>query len=55
MLELARVLGKQLQAGYQPRRSIWLCSWDAEEYGLIGSVEFVEQHARLLAARAWRI
>lgn len=23
-------------------------SWDGEEYGLLGSVEFVEKHARIL-------
>ena len=25
-----------------------LCSWDAEEYGLIGSTEFVEDKGKLL-------
>ena len=42
IMELARVLGVMLQAGWQPRRSIILCSWDAEEQALIGSTEWVE-------------
>jgi len=29
-----------------------LCSWDAEEYALIGSVEFVELHAKTLREQA---
>jgi Zn-dependent M28 family amino/carboxypeptidase len=29
-----------------------LCSWDGEEYGLLGSVEFVEKHAHILNAQA---
>ena len=48
LLETARVFGILLSNGYQPRRSIVFCSWDAEEYGLIGSVEFVEKHYNLL-------
>lgn len=28
------------------------CSWGAEEYGLIGSYEWVEQHAKVLSQRA---
>lgn len=27
---------------WKPRRSIMFCSWGAEEYGLIGSTEWVE-------------
>ena len=27
---------------WRPGRTITLCSWDAEEYGLIGSTEWVE-------------
>ena len=29
-----------------------LCSWDAEEYSLIGSVEFAEERAKLLSLTA---
>ena len=28
--------------GWRPGRTVVLCSWDAEEYGLIGSTEYVE-------------
>lgn len=28
------------------------CNWDAEEYGLIGSTEFVEEFANILSQRA---
>jgi hypothetical protein len=28
--------------GFRPRRSLMFCSWGAEEYGLIGSVEYVQ-------------
>ena len=27
---------------WRPGRTLTLCSWDAEEYGLIGSTEWVE-------------
>ena len=29
-------------SGWRPRRSIVFCSWGAEEYGIIGSTEWVE-------------
>ncbi|KAJ3205320.1 hypothetical protein HK099_000863 [Clydaea vesicula] len=44
LLETGKGLGDLLKTGWKPKRSIWLCSWDAEEYGLIGSTEFVENH-----------
>ncbi len=28
--------------GWRPGRTVVLCSWDAEEYGLIGSSEWVQ-------------
>src|ERR1051325_2601107 len=45
MLETARAFGQLLKSGWQPRRTIILCSWDGEEYGLIGSTEWAEEHA----------
>ncbi|CAF2689426.1 unnamed protein product, partial [Rotaria sp. Silwood2] len=42
MLEITRVLGQMYKNGFRPRRSLMFCSWGAEEYGLIGSVEYVE-------------
>ena len=52
MIELARGLGQLLRSGWQPRRSIVLCSWDAEEQGLIGSTEWVEDNAAELKEKA---
>jgi len=45
LLETAHGLGALLKKGWKPRRTILLGSWDAEEQGLIGSTEWVEQHA----------
>jgi N-acetylated-alpha-linked acidic dipeptidase len=45
MLETARAFGQLLKSGWHPRRTIILCSWDGEEYGLIGSTEWAEEHA----------
>ncbi|HXQ74500.1 MAG TPA: M28 family peptidase, partial [Pyrinomonadaceae bacterium] len=42
MLEVGRGFGELLKQGWKPRRTIILCSWDAEEYGLIGSTEWAE-------------
>ncbi|CAM4949431.1 unnamed protein product [Rotaria socialis] len=42
MLEITRVLGEMAKNGFRPRRTLMFCSWGAEEYGLIGSVEYVE-------------
>ncbi len=44
-LETARGLAAAVKAGWKPRRSILLASWDAEEYGLVGSTEWGEAHA----------
>ncbi|MBI4463058.1 MAG: M28 family metallopeptidase [Acidobacteria bacterium] len=52
MLELARGLGQLLGEGWRPRRSIWLCAWDAEEQGLLGSTEWAEKHAAELQQKA---
>lgn len=52
MLEAARGFGQLLKQGWKPRRSIVLCSWDGEEYGLVGSTEWVEEHADELKQKA---
>ncbi|XP_024528345.1 probable glutamate carboxypeptidase LAMP1 [Selaginella moellendorffii] len=52
LLEIARGFGKFLKQGWQPKRTLVFCSWDAEEYGLIGSTEWVEQNLDMLTARA---
>ncbi|XP_068342575.1 probable glutamate carboxypeptidase LAMP1 [Pyrus communis] len=52
LLEVAQRLGKLQKKGWKPRRTIVLCNWDAEEYGLIGSTEWVEENREMLASRA---
>lgn len=52
MLELGRGLGQLLKSGWTPRRSMILCSWDAEEQGLIGSTEWAEEKASELKEKA---
>jgi N-acetylated-alpha-linked acidic dipeptidase len=48
MLEAVRGIGALLLQGWRPRRTVVFCSWDAEEEGLIGSTEWVEQQGRAL-------
>ncbi len=45
LLAVARGLGELLKRGWKPRRTIILGSWDGEEFGLIGSTEWAEDHA----------
>jgi N-acetylated-alpha-linked acidic dipeptidase len=52
MLEVGRGLGELLKQGWKPRRTIIFCSWDAEEYGLIGSTEYAEELAGELREKA---
>jgi N-acetylated-alpha-linked acidic dipeptidase len=49
MLETVHGLGELLKQGWKPQRRIVICSWDAEEEGLIGSTEWAEQHETPLA------
>ncbi|MGD0547072.1 MAG: M28 family metallopeptidase, partial [Terracidiphilus sp.] len=48
MLESVHGLGALLRQGWRPKRTILFASWDAEEEGLIGSTEWVEQNAPAL-------
>ena len=48
MLEAARGMAAALKTGWKPRRTIVLASWDGEEYGLLGSTEWVEDNAEAL-------
>jgi len=52
MLETARALGRLVREGFQPRRTILLGSWDAEEYTLTGSTEWGEQEEEQLRKHA---
>ncbi|KAK3080499.1 hypothetical protein LTS18_000773, partial [Coniosporium uncinatum] len=44
MNEVVRSFGVALARGWKPLRTIVFASWDGEEYGLIGSTEWVEEH-----------
>ncbi|KAF2145182.1 uncharacterized protein K452DRAFT_221988 [Aplosporella prunicola CBS 121167] len=46
MLEVITALDSLVQQGWRPLRSIYFASWDAEEYNLIGSTEYVEDHIK---------
>ncbi|MBC7895542.1 MAG: M28 family peptidase, partial [Cytophagaceae bacterium] len=48
LLEVARTLGTLAREGMRPARSIALAFWDAEEFGLTGSTEYVEQFRKTL-------
>ncbi|KAJ7230581.1 hypothetical protein GGX14DRAFT_411473, partial [Mycena pura] len=50
--EVVRGYGALLSAGWRPLRTIVFASWDAEEFGLIGSTEYGEDFADWLAAHA---
>jgi N-acetylated-alpha-linked acidic dipeptidase len=51
-MEAARALGEAVKAGWKPKRTLVYCSWDAEEYGLVGSTEWAEHHAAELKEKA---
>ncbi|KXL50673.1 MAG: hypothetical protein FE78DRAFT_532623, partial [Acidomyces sp. 'richmondensis'] len=41
--EIVRSFGTAIVAGWRPLRTIVFASWDGEEYGLLGSTEWVEE------------
>ena len=51
VLEEARAVSVLARAGWKPRRTLVFAAWDAEEPGLLGSTEWVEDHAEALSAR----
>ena len=52
MLEIVRIFGQLVQQGWKPLRSIEFASWDGEEYNMIGSTEYVEEHIENLRKNA---
>ena len=52
LMSEAKALGALHRNGWQPKRTIVYASWDAEEPGLIGSTEWVEEHAAELKDKA---
>ncbi len=45
LMETARTLAEMTRKGWKPKRTILLAFWDGEEFGLIGSTEWMEKHA----------
>ncbi|CAI9097517.1 OLC1v1033964C1 [Oldenlandia corymbosa var. corymbosa] len=52
LLDVARRFALMMRLGWSPRRTIILGSWDAEEFGMIGSTEWVEKNLVNLGAKA---
>ncbi|KAI9845555.1 MAG: hypothetical protein M1837_004652 [Sclerophora amabilis] len=50
--EVVRSFGEALKKGWKPSRTIVFCSWDGEEYGLLGSTEWVEEYLPWLSKSA---
>jgi N-acetylated-alpha-linked acidic dipeptidase len=51
-LEEARAIGELVKKGYKPKRTLVYCAWDGEEPSLLGSTEWVEDHAEELKKKA---
>ena len=51
MMEIARVLGALARTGWRPRRTIIFASWASEEYGSLGSNEWVYDKVHKLMNR----
>jgi len=52
LLTLADALGELAREGWRPRRTMMIAHWDAEEPGILGSVEWVEQMRDALSRKA---
>jgi N-acetylated-alpha-linked acidic dipeptidase len=52
LLEEAKAVGELAKAGHRPKRTLVYAGWDAEEPGLLGSVEWAEAHADELSEKA---
>lgn len=51
-MEEARAFGELLKQGWRPKRTLIYAVWDGEEPGLLGSTEWVEEHAEELSRHA---
>jgi N-acetylated-alpha-linked acidic dipeptidase len=52
LLETLRAFGRMRALGWQPRRTILVAFWDAEEMNLGGSTEWAEENAEVLRRKA---
>ncbi|KAG8137013.1 hypothetical protein E2320_005563 [Naja naja] len=46
------ILRGATEPGWRPRRTVIFASWDAEEFGLMGSTEWAEENVKILQERA---
>ena len=49
VLEAARAVAELTRTGWRPKRTLMFATWDAEEWGLIGSSEYVEDDSLRLS------
>ncbi|MFO0827303.1 MAG: M20/M25/M40 family metallo-hydrolase [Phycisphaerales bacterium] len=52
LMEAARSFAEAAKSGQRPERTIVFAAWGAEEFGIIGSTEWVESRADMLRERA---
>lgn len=52
ILEAAHAVAEELKAGIRPKRTLVFATWDAEEWGLLGSTEYVEDDSLRLSRNA---
>lgn len=52
LLEVAQCLGELAKKGMRPKRTIVFAAWDAEEFGILGSTEWVEELKLMLQEKA---
>ncbi|XP_019626181.1 PREDICTED: glutamate carboxypeptidase 2-like [Branchiostoma belcheri] len=52
LLEITRALGEMMKQGWRPRRTLMFISWDAEEHGMHGSHEWIEEFGKIMSDRA---
>ena len=52
LLSLAEAIGEMIRQGHPPKRTIKIAHWDAEEHGIIASIEWVEQFSEELSRNA---
>ena len=52
ILSEAKAIGEMVKKGWKPKRTLVYCAWDGEEPGLLGSTEWVEDHAKELQQKA---
>ncbi len=52
ILEAARAVAAEVKKGWRPKRTLLFATWDAEEWGLLGSTEYVEDDSLRLTRGA---